>query len=56
MLLNVEQHDMDLHPSIPYILWEYEQDMTSLKHNQYTGVLSLQEAHQKYPKLWDQIW
>ena len=42
MLLHKVQHAMDVLPSIPYILWVHGQGMTSLKHNQYTGVLSIQ--------------
>ena len=33
---------MDILSSIPYILWVHRQGMTSLKHNQYTGVLLTQ--------------
>ena len=41
MLLGEEPYFMDGLPHIPYVLWVHMQDLTSLGHNQYTGVLSI---------------
>ena len=54
MLLSEEPHAMDVLPSIRHILWVHGQGLTSLGHDQYTGMLSIQA--QKAFKLWDQIW
>ena len=42
VLLGEEPHTMDVLPIIPYLLWLHGQGLTSLKHNQYTVVLSIQ--------------
>ena len=54
MLLSEELQTMSTLPSIPHNSWVHGQGTTSLKHNRYTGVLSIQ-AH-RAPKQWDQIW
>ena len=42
MLLSEEPHAMDILSGIPYVIWVHGKGLTSLKHNQYTGVLSIQ--------------
>jgi hypothetical protein len=42
MLLGEEPHAMGGLPSVPYLLYVHGQGLTSLEHNQYTGVLFVQ--------------
>ena len=44
MVLGEEPHAMDVLQSVPYVLEVHRQGLTSMKHNQYTGVMFVQVA------------